>query len=95
MTKRASNGNRWRKVRARVLDEEPNCAACGIWLDRSLPRDHPAAPQVDHIVPFHARPDLQYDRDNLQAMCRACNIAKSGGTRTPKPPAPIQTSRPW
>lgn len=91
---RARNGARWRRVRAQVLFEEPNCAGCGITLDLSLPRDHPRAAQVDHKIPFSIRPDLQYERHNLQAMCRTCNRDKSDGAMK-RPIQQLETSRAW
>jgi 5-methylcytosine-specific restriction endonuclease McrA len=84
-------------LRSRVLSEQPWCSGCGIELDLSLPRTHPAAAQVDHIVPV-SRGGALYDRANLTSMCRACNRTKSD--RMPedehkKAPRTFVTSRTW
>lgn len=52
---------RWRKLRALKLDANPRCewsAGCG----------RPAT-EVDKIIPYAERPDLQFDWDNLQSLC--------------------------
>lgn len=54
----------WRKLRARVLAEEPVCRWCG-----NAPSD-----QVDHIVPRVAGGDDR--RDNLAGSCRSCNLTR-------------------
>jgi 5-methylcytosine-specific restriction enzyme A len=61
----------WKRVRLRVLREEPTCRACGA-----------ASTQVDHIIPF--RPEVggsRYDRANLQALCERCHGEKSAADR--------------
>ncbi len=53
---------RWRKLRAEVLNGNPVCAICKV-----KPAD-----TVDHIQ--HHRGDPQfYDKSNLRPACRACN----------------------
>jgi 5-methylcytosine-specific restriction endonuclease McrA len=55
---------RWRALRVLVLREEPICT-CG------LPAKH-----VHHIKPRKERPDLQWERSNLEALCIPCHNAK-------------------
>jgi 5-methylcytosine-specific restriction endonuclease McrA len=88
-------------IRARVLAEQPWCTACGVELDLSLPRTHPASAQVDHIIPV-SRGGAMYDRANLTSMCRACNREKSDrmpgekpGKQAPTEPRTFVTSRTW
>lgn len=49
-------GRRWRNLRAAILTTSDICAECG----------QPGADQVDHIIPVHLRPDLEYDPANLR-----------------------------
>lgn len=103
---RYSNGHRARQLRARVLAEETHCALCGQPVDTTLPARHPAAPEVDHLVPV-ARGGALYARDNAALIHRACNAWKgartlaearaalAGGTTATPPPAPIQHSGIW
>src|SRR5690625_6329913 len=72
---RYSNGHRARQLRARVLAEETHCALCGEPVDTTLPARHPAAPEVDHMVPV-ARGGALYARDNAALIHRACNAWK-------------------
>jgi 5-methylcytosine-specific restriction protein A len=51
-------GAEWRRIRARVLGEEPNCRLCGA-----------PATEVDHILPIAI--GGTHDRANLRALCRA------------------------
>lgn len=71
-------GNRaWAKVRKQVLDEENwKCSVCKKWGN-----------EVDHIKPIF-RGGAEYERDNLQAICRGCHIDKSRRERGSKPPIP-------
>jgi len=53
--------SKWNAVRRAHLATNPLCAACG----RAL------YPEVHHIEPFHLRPDLELDPDNLITLCGA------------------------
>jgi 5-methylcytosine-specific restriction protein A len=66
---------RWQAVRAQVLRDEPLCRACAAAGRTEL------ATQVDHIVPVRVRPDLAYERTNLQPLCTVCHAAKSTAER--------------
>lgn len=59
----------WRMFRARVLAEEPVCAACG-WGE---------ATDVDHINPIRANPTYEevFDRTNVQGLCHSCHSKKT------------------
>ena len=57
-------GSAWQRLRASILADDPDCAACGA-----------PARVVDHII---ARVNGGSDaRDNLQALCRACHARKT------------------
>jgi 5-methylcytosine-specific restriction protein A len=62
---------RWKKLRLWVLQMHPLCVAC-----KSEGTLRPAT-VVDHIKPRSERPDLAYDQDNLQPLCKTCHEAKS------------------
>lgn len=52
--------SKWNTVRAIYLKMEPECVVCG--TKKGL--------HVHHIQPFHLRPDLELDLDNLITLCR-------------------------
>lgn len=64
------NTARWRRLRIRVLTEEPFCKECAA-QDVVC-----ASAEVDHIVPLSQGGD-PYDRKNLQGLCKACHARKS------------------
>ena len=47
---------RWKRLRTRVLRDEPVCRACA-----AEGRSEPAT-TVDHVVPVRVRPDLAFER---------------------------------
>lgn len=60
----------WRAVRYDALKRSRGCCElCG-----AAPTD--AALHVDHIAPRSKYPHLALDINNLQVLCRACNIGK-------------------
>lgn len=59
-------GKQWQAVRAAVLAGGPKCAT---------PTCPNVATQVDHIIPL-SKGGAPYDPQNLQPLCRRCNIAK-------------------
>lgn len=63
-------GPNWQAMRRRVLAEQPLCP-CGV------PSEH-----VDHIVPV-VRGGTS-ERDNLQALCRACHEEKTSRDFPPR-----------
>lgn len=69
---------RWSAVRAQVLRDEPVCRPCAAAGRTEI------ATQVDHVIPVGARPDLAFDRTNLQPICTVCHAAKSQAERRAK-----------
>jgi 5-methylcytosine-specific restriction protein A len=63
--------HRWRKARARFLQEHPLCAAC------ERQGRVTAAAVVDHIVPHRGDQALFWDERNWQPMCRKCHDRKT------------------
>lgn len=62
-----SRSPRWPTVRKRHLERNPSCAACGATTGL----------EVHHIVPFHAKPELELDPLNLITLCgppRGCHL---------------------
>ena len=67
--KRLKRETRYRTLYTFAVQQFGRCALCG----GPLPED-PAAAHLDHKIPLaHGGPD---NRDNLQATCAECNIAK-------------------
>jgi len=63
----------WRKIRSRVLTRDQHtCQRCGL-----------EATHVDHIIPRRLGGDD--GMDNLQALCKPCNLSKGGGFLSPIP----------
>ena len=64
---------RWSYLRQQVLVEAAyTCAVCGL-ITQQL--------DVDHIVKHDGRPDVFWDRANLQALCVPCHSRKTQGGR--------------
>ena len=68
----------WRRIRTRVLTRDQHtCQRCGL-----------EATHVDHIIPRRLGGDDSMD--NLQALCKQCNLSKGSGffesDRTPMTP---------
>ena len=64
-------GAHWRKIRLAFLAQYPLCALCQ--------RERKLAPAtvVDHIRPHRGNPELFYDPENLQALCKPCHSKKT------------------
>ena len=59
---------RWARVRAIVRRRDGwKCVLCG----------HRGRLEVDHIIPRYLRPDLMFDPNALQLLCRSCHFFKS------------------
>jgi len=73
----ATNSSAWRRIRTRVLFEQPLCPN---HIDRIVP-----ATQVDHIDGNASN----NARDNLQGLCASCHSSKTnreqGGFGNPTP----------
>lgn len=56
-----ARSGRWPTVRAKHLENNPFCAACG--RNQKL--------TVHHLKPFHLHPDLELDPANLLTLCES------------------------
>lgn len=94
---RNANGHRRRRIRARVLAHYTHCAICGKPVDKTLPRTHPGAPEVDEILPVSLG-GSPLEWRNVQLAHRACNQLKGNNPDFVAPPTatvkPV-TSRAW
>jgi 5-methylcytosine-specific restriction endonuclease McrA len=73
----------WLKIRYRVLGKYgAQCMLCGTGWTPENPI------QVDHIKPRSKYPDLALDFDNLQVLCRECNMGKGNVDETDFRPKP-------
>jgi|DEB19_MinimDraft_3_1074340.scaffolds.fasta_scaffold03516_4 hypothetical protein len=54
---------KWKSVRDQFVKDNPFCSGCGV--RHSL--------EVHHIEPFHIRPDLELNEQNLIVFCRDCH----------------------
>jgi hypothetical protein len=62
------NSSNWRNIRLMVFDMYGNkCLKCG----------NEDFLEVDHIKPRSLYPELELDINNLQILCKSCNIKKS------------------
>lgn len=59
----------WRRIRAQVLAEEPNCRWCGTR----------ASTEADHILSRQRGGDDR--RENLAGSCKPCNLARGAGPK--------------
>jgi len=63
--------DQWIKLRYQTLTKRGNqCECCGSSWSVGNPL------QVDHIKARSTHPHLSLDPDNLQVLCRTCNIGK-------------------
>ncbi len=64
----------WLELRFRILRQHGyKCMACGVTRET-----RPGVVlQVDHIKPRSIYPELALVADNLQVLCRECNVGKS------------------
>jgi 5-methylcytosine-specific restriction endonuclease McrA len=73
---------RWKKTRQRVIDRDGSCVMCGAMDDL----------HADHIMPRSMISEEEvYDMENLQTLCRRCNLAKGASV---KPFFPYGSSTP-
>ncbi len=68
---------RWGLLRQKtIMKHGPVCQKCGSGGDSQNPI------QVDHIKPRSKYPELEYDLNNLQVLCKNCNHEKSNVDET-------------
>ena len=89
-TSRTGTG-KWRRLRAQALSTAQannltHCPHCNQWLDYTTPYT-PASAEADHITPYSK--GGQDTPDNIQIICRACNLTKSGGRTKRATPTPL------
>jgi 5-methylcytosine-specific restriction protein A len=60
------NTTRWRKLRAKLLEEQENCYRCGIFKTESKL-------EVHHIIPPRGDEELFFDINNLAVVCSECH----------------------
>ena len=71
----ADRSSKWPAVRSAHLKAHPCCAVCGTRKDV----------QVHHIKPFHIKPELELDPNNLVTLCTSkywgfnCHLAVGHG----------------
>jgi 5-methylcytosine-specific restriction endonuclease McrA len=53
----------WRKLRAKILKEQPNCFKCGSRINL----------EVHHIIPTRENKELFFDENSLVVVCRNCH----------------------
>lgn len=76
---------RWRKLRARHLDQNQLCVMC------KAEGRVTEAKVVDHIVPHRGDMNLFWDADNLQSLCKPHHdvtkqsLEKGGTGKQPRP----------
>ncbi len=67
----------WSRLRYDALKKSDGCCSlCGANKARG------AVLHVDHIKPVSRHPELALDPDNLQVLCRDCNMGKSNTDQT-------------
>jgi 5-methylcytosine-specific restriction protein A len=70
----------WRKLRTKILKEQPYCFKCGISGSESKL-------EVHHIIPPRGNEELFFDESNLVSVCPVCHkilTAKEIGDRKRK-----------
>jgi 5-methylcytosine-specific restriction protein A len=65
-------GSRWNKARKMYLAAHPLCEQC---LKEGR---YTKATVVDHIRPHRGNPELFWNPDNWQALCKKCHDKKTG-----------------
>lgn len=60
-------GDNWTRLRNLFMRNHPTCSRC------SRPGE-----EVHHKIPRSVRPDLCYDWENLETLCRECHRAEHG-----------------
>lgn len=94
--RRAIDNSRSRreKLRRAVLASEEVCYLCGHWVDKALPKGHPMAPEVEHIIPI-ALGGKPYDRSNAALSHMICNRRKGASLAAPSTANPMPVSESW
>ncbi len=64
--------SKWRKARTVYLANNPLCKECERKGKTSV------ATELDHITPHRGDKKLFWDKSNLQGLCNACHVEKTG-----------------
>ncbi|MFV0315861.1 MAG: HNH endonuclease [Microthrixaceae bacterium] len=72
MNVRRKNGHRRTQLRKRVLAHYSACHLCGQPVDKTLPPNHPGAPEVDEIIPV-SKGGSPLAWNNVALAHRLCN----------------------
>jgi len=70
--KKLYNSPHWQSMRAAQLAKDPWCSDC---LQQQ--RVHTFATDVDHITPHNGNPQLFFDVNNLQSLCKPHHSSKT------------------
>lgn len=73
------NSSRWAKTSRLLLSENPLCA--DPYRVHDLASETVLATSADHVVGLALRPDLAFERENLQPLCSWCHAKKSASER--------------
>ena len=60
------NTTQWRKMRALILKENPNCVKCGISKNETVLDIH-------HVIPPRGNEELFFDINNCVPVCKSCH----------------------
>lgn len=78
----------WKRMRYKMIRKYGGkCMACG------RGSGHGVIIQVDHIQPKSIYPELALREDNLQVLCKECNMGKSNKFADDYRPKPERTTR--
>lgn len=69
-----NKGRKWRRTRESFFDQDPENRLCRHCLERGVTAE---AVVVDHVVPVVLDPSREFDLDNLQGLCAACDKIKT------------------
>ena len=76
MAKKYGKTSAREKLRRIILATETHCYLCNLPVDKTLPPNHPAAAQVEDVIPV-SKGGNPLDRNNLRLAHRSCNLRKS------------------
>jgi len=60
------NTSRWRKLKKKILSEQPYCSRCGLSNKEVLLHVH-------HKMPARGNEDIFFDESNLEVICEHCH----------------------
>lgn len=92
---RTKNGAKRRAIRRWVLATYTHCHLCGGYVDKSLPWNHPMAPEVDEIIPV-SKGGSPVSKQNCKLAHRICNQRRGNKALGQKKiKKPVATSQDW